>query len=242
MAPKSLIPVKAIKNNGGSGGGFKTKFQKPLATVHHHVDLAWAFTDFKVQGLTWKEGEKLILSLNKSTALKNLNIKTISVCLSRVTRLEDLQILPIDLDDPESPETEHLRKLRQDKYTKYWQSGYREDGTWDADELQSVQEARRRALKVKFANENINKLPKGDRDSGLTYWLGRFDIRAGSTSRFICYRARHFSNFNANDTITDGPVEMNKPEMIRRLRKYWDPTLRTKRRRGGASPVSSSIV
>ena len=81
--------------------------------VHHHVDLAWAFTDFKVQGLTWKRGKKLILSLNKSTATKNLNIKTISVCFSRVQRLEDLRILPLDLDDPENSINYHVENLSE---------------------------------------------------------------------------------------------------------------------------------
>ena len=192
VAPKSVIPVAVSGSDGKKGSGFKTRFQQPLPTVHHHVDLTWAFTDFKVQGLTWKEGEKLILSLNKSTATKNLNIKTISVCLSRVTRLEDLRILPIDLDDPESPETEHLRKLRQDKYVKYWMSGYKEDGTWDANELRSMHAARRRALKVKFANDvdDLEKLTRGDGNYGLTYWLGRFDIRVRTAGRSICYRVR----------------------------------------------------
>ena len=64
-----MIPVGLESNNGTGSDGFKTQFgRKALRTKHHHVDLAWAFTDYKVQGLTWNEGEKLIVSLNKSSA------------------------------------------------------------------------------------------------------------------------------------------------------------------------------
>ena len=187
VEPKSVIPVDAKSDDGKGGSGFKTQFQQPLRTTHHHVDLAWAFTDFKVQGLTWNEGEKLIVSLHKSTAVKNLTVKTISVCLSRVTQLEDIRILPINLDDPESPETEHLRKLQQDKYTKYWKSGYDEDGIWDGEKLRALHRARRHALKVKFANVDLDKLQIGDRNRGLKYWLYRFDIRPKKTDHLVCH-------------------------------------------------------
>ncbi len=71
---------------------------KPLKVRYHFVDLGFSFTDFKMQGLTVKKGQKLILVLNRQTA--KFDIGTISVGLSRVTRIEDIRILPLDLDNP----------------------------------------------------------------------------------------------------------------------------------------------
>jgi len=242
VEPKSVIPVSTKSDDGKGGSGFKTQFGKPLCTSHHHVDLAWAFTDFKVQGLTWNEGEKLIISLNKSTAVKNLTIKTISVCLSRVTRLEDIRILPIDLDDPESDETKHLRKLKPERYTRYWLSGYDEDGVWDQEQLREVQEARRHALKVQFANVDLEKLPKGTKDTrGLIYWLNRFGIRPKKTDHLICDFVVTL-NQNVDDMATGEMVRMNRQQCAAALRRHWDVSLRTKQPRGDSTPSPNNIV
>ena len=55
------------------------------------VDLGFAFTDYKVQCLTL---DQLIIMLNKDAALHDL--ATIYVGISRVTRIVDLRIWPIN--------------------------------------------------------------------------------------------------------------------------------------------------
>lgn len=86
----------------------------------------------------------------------------------------------------DSPDTEHLRRLRPTKYTKYWLSGYNEEGIWDADRLQSVHDARRQALRVRFANEvdNIRALAIGDHTHGLIY--SGFDVFVEEGESFVC--------------------------------------------------------
>ena len=62
-------------------------FAKKLKLKTHEIDLGFAFTDYKVQGLTL---DKLIIVLNKQGARHDL--ATIYVGISRVTRLQDLRI------------------------------------------------------------------------------------------------------------------------------------------------------
>lgn len=88
----TVIPIVAINNSSGNSNGFKSPCGRRLSVKHHHVDLGFCFTDYKVQGITVEKGDKLIVVLNNLPA--RLDVATISVCLSRVTRIEDIQSSP----------------------------------------------------------------------------------------------------------------------------------------------------
>ena len=55
VAPTVIIPVKALNNEGNTKPGFKNARGEILKVKHHFVDLGFCFTDFKVQGLTFKK-------------------------------------------------------------------------------------------------------------------------------------------------------------------------------------------
>ena len=160
----SIIPIVA-EANGGTNAAYKNNRGQPLRTQHHHVDLGFSFTDYKIQGLTFKKGEKLIVVLNKQTA--PIDIRTISVCLSRVTCMEDVRIFPIMLSNPD--EIKHLLRLKNDRYTAFWESGYTSDGWWDATRLRSLHRGRIKKIQVQFAEVELDKLIM-DGKNGLRYY------------------------------------------------------------------------
>lgn len=79
VAPTTVVPVVAL-NDGGDKALFKNARGQRLKCKHHFVDLGFSFTDFKDQGLTFEEGKKLVVVLNKQTA--RLDVGTISVAFS----------------------------------------------------------------------------------------------------------------------------------------------------------------
>ena len=95
----------------------------------HDVDLGFAFTDYRVQGLTLKA---LIIMLNKQSACHD--IPTIYVGFSRLTKLANLMIWPINCNDPTA--IEHLTKLTRHVAIKLWKQGYDGNGKWDKRRLQ----------------------------------------------------------------------------------------------------------
>ena len=99
--------------------GLKPKIQ--IKT--HKVDLAFAFTDYKVQGLTV---DALILMLNKDIARHDL--ATLYVGISRVTRIEDLMIWPIDHTDKNA--IKHLVSIERPGFIRVWRKGYDKNGVW----------------------------------------------------------------------------------------------------------------
>ena len=78
---KTIIPIVARNNTTGQhdSTGFKTSDGIHLSVKHHYVDLGFCFTDYKVQGITVKKGDKLIVVLDNMPT--RLDIATISVCL-----------------------------------------------------------------------------------------------------------------------------------------------------------------
>ena len=90
---RTVIPIVALNSGSEKGSNsFKAPDGRTLLTKHHHIDLGFCFTDYKVQGITVEKGDKLIVVLNNLPA--HIVLATISVCLSRVTRIEDLQSSP----------------------------------------------------------------------------------------------------------------------------------------------------
>ena len=94
----------------------------------HDMNLGFAFTDYRIQGLTV---EALIIMLNKQSAVHD--IPTIYVGFSRLQRLDDVLIWPLNLYNVS--DIEHLVKLDHHPVIKLWKKGYDNDGNWDSRRL-----------------------------------------------------------------------------------------------------------
>ena len=213
----TIIPIVALNNNTSQqdSTGFKTSDGERLSVKHHYVDLGFCFTDYKTQGITVKKGDKMIVVLDDLPA--RLNVATISVCLSRVTRIEDLRIFKLDVKNKEK--IKHLLRLHKDYVTGLWELGYETwDSHWDPKRLKCVRKGRLKKLMKEFAKVKLGKLKVAGTD-GLDAWLKRFNIAPGS---------------------------MNKAEKLRRLDKFWKPRLRRTRRpttrAGGAAKARKQHV
>ncbi len=104
----------------------------------------------------------------------SLDVATISVCLSRVTRIEDLQIFPLDVKNKEK--TKHLLRLHNDYVTHLWEHGYEKwNNHWDPERFDFVHKARLKKLMKEFAHVRLGKL-KVKGENGLDAWLRRFNI------------------------------------------------------------------
>ena len=193
---KTIIPIVARNNPTGQhdSTGFKTSDGQHLSVKHHYVDLGFCFTDYKVQGITVKKGDKLIVVLDDLPA--RLDIATISVCLSRVTRIEDLRIFKLDLKNKYN--IKHLVRLHKNYVTGLWELGYETwNSHWDADKLKCVRQAKLRKLLKEFAMVKLGQLKMAGRD-GLDAWLKLFEIPPGA---------------------------MLKAEKVKKLEKFWKPRL-----------------
>ena len=102
--------------------------RKKLRVTTHKVDLGFAFTDYRVQGLTVK---KLIIMLNKQLAPHDL--ATLYVGISRVKRLADLKIWPIDCTDERA--IKHLVSIKRPQFIRVWRKGYDKNGRWIRSQL-----------------------------------------------------------------------------------------------------------
>ncbi len=102
--------------------------RKKLRVTAHKVDLGFAFTDYRVQGLTVK---KLNIMLNKQLAPHDL--ATLYVGISRVKRLADLKIWPIDCTDEHA--IKHLVSIKRPQFIRVWRKGYDKNGRWIRSQL-----------------------------------------------------------------------------------------------------------
>jgi hypothetical protein len=83
---------------------------------------------YKVQGLTLAA---LIIMLNKETAQHDL--ATLYVGISRVTRLRDLKIWPINCNDKRA--IKHLVSIKRPGFISLWRKGYNDKGLWMRSQL-----------------------------------------------------------------------------------------------------------
>ncbi len=82
---RTIVPIKAL--NDKKKGLFKDPVDGCVLRVkHHHIQIGFCFTDYKVQGITVEKDDKLVVVLNKQSS--SIDVATMSVCLSRVTRIE----------------------------------------------------------------------------------------------------------------------------------------------------------
>ena len=95
-------------------------------TLHHHghpVALAFAITDFKVQGRTL---DFLNMSLASRPFPPHLDLKGFYVMISRVRNADGIRVLSRDDD------LRHLAKLRHARELAVWHASYSSSGLWDA--------------------------------------------------------------------------------------------------------------
>ena len=99
---------------------------KQLRYKRHPITLAFAVTDFKLQGKTLDE---LILSIGPRPFPPHLDLKSFYVMISRVRTRTRLRVLhrPTQMRGG----LDHLYKLRHTKTLAAWNAGYNEDGDWD---------------------------------------------------------------------------------------------------------------
>ena len=110
----------------------------------HQYGLAFALTDFKLQGRTLP---KLILSICRRTRLPWMTLAAFYVLISRVRELGGLRLLQKD-----DAGLSAVSELLGDEYLHAWECGYDADGCWDdaraASALRATREAREAAKKA----------------------------------------------------------------------------------------------
>ncbi len=100
---------------------------KTLRYRGHGLTLAFAVTDYKLQGKTMEE---LVLSIAPRPFLPRLDITGFYVDVSRVRRRSRLRVL--HLPSKEKGGLTHLFKLRHAPSLAVWDSGYDAQGDWQA--------------------------------------------------------------------------------------------------------------
>ena len=110
----------------------------------HPVDLLFAVTYHKLQGLTLKA---LVLSLNTHPTHKlRITIPSLYVGLSRVHNFDEIRVLPFWEDD-----VKHLTSLKSDPLLRLWFNNYTQDGVWKHDGLRSFTAALRKQTVMSLA-------------------------------------------------------------------------------------------
>jgi hypothetical protein len=111
---------------------------RKLLIKKHPYDMAFAITDFKLQGRTLP---KLILSLPKRHELPWMTLQSFYVLISRVPCMSGLRLLQYDRLGLDSVLTQ-----MPDIYLYAWERGYNNVGLWNADlavkALQHIRHAR----------------------------------------------------------------------------------------------------
>lgn len=114
--PRALPSVYAADNG----------VPRTLRLKKHHVDLAFAVTDFKVQGKTL---DYFVLSIGPRSTRPALKLVDLYVLVSRVRLGRNLYVIGLDPSNPS--DLEHLRRLRPSAELAVWERGYGPDGFWD---------------------------------------------------------------------------------------------------------------
>ena len=91
----------------------------------HQYDLAFALTDFKLQGRTLP---KLIISICTRSRMPWMTLQSFYVLVSRTTSMKGLRLLQ---NDPHG--LENVRQQMPDKHLFAWERGYDQNGQWSDD-------------------------------------------------------------------------------------------------------------
>jgi hypothetical protein len=96
---------------------------RQVSVKRHSFDLAFALTDYKLQGRTLP---KLILSVCRRKRMPWMTLQSFYVLVSRTTTMAGLRLLQYDEVGLDS-----VRKQMPDKYLYAWERGYDDDGKWN---------------------------------------------------------------------------------------------------------------
>ena len=121
----------------------------------HQYCLAFALTDFKLQGRTLR---KLILSLSDRKKPPWITICAFYVFISRVRRAASLRLLKRD-DDA----IKKLEKLRHDDFLYCWEQGYDAAGRWSDERAEAAWKRRQQEKKRASAEDKEKKDEAGKR-------------------------------------------------------------------------------
>jgi hypothetical protein len=103
-----------------------------IATISFPLNIAFAMTDFKLQGMTV---EKLIMSVAKSPFPPPLDLEGFYVFISRLIGMNGLRVL----HKPKGPDgLANLLDLQHAPELDVWYNGYDPDGEWDIDLARTV--------------------------------------------------------------------------------------------------------
>jgi hypothetical protein len=97
--------------------------KRRILITRHPYDLAFALTDFKLQGRTLP---KLILSVCKRSEMPWMTLQSFYVLISRVPSMSGLRLLQYDRHGLQS-----VRTQMPDLYLYAWGRGYNDFGLWD---------------------------------------------------------------------------------------------------------------
>ena len=135
------------------------------AIYAHRVDLAFAFTDYKVQRITFN---KLIVMLNKQEMRHDLAM--LYVGISRVRKIEDLRICRLDVNNEDA--IKHLLKIKRPEFIRLWRATYDYQGVWRPEKLAYARIASKKNLIDEFLNADIETVPMNE----LGTWFARCNI------------------------------------------------------------------
>jgi hypothetical protein len=120
-----LIGARSVTHRVTSLEAARRCIPRDLRMFKHDVDLAFALTDYKVQGKTL---EYFILSLGLRSFAPFLTLADLYVLASRVKEGKKLYV--IGLKDATETSTAHLRKLHQAPALALWYHAYNSAGQW----------------------------------------------------------------------------------------------------------------
>ena len=88
------------------------KNKRPIHFKHHHIELGFSYTYWKVQGATL---DAIILVLNKKPFKPNISLRSFYVGISRVNNRNDIRLWPIDIDKKSCKDLQDCVKNYNDK-------------------------------------------------------------------------------------------------------------------------------
>jgi len=115
-----------------------------VKAIMHMVELAFAVTDYKLQGKTL---DKLVLSLGPRSFKPHWKLSALYVLLSRVRKLAGLRLAA------QVPDWSHLLQLKHKSSMKLWMQAYDEDG-WFQPELAAREQI---AINARVATAQASK-------------------------------------------------------------------------------------
>ena len=146
---------------------------RPMTFRKHPVDLLFAVTYHKLQGVTLN---KLVLTINKHpNPLLRLVLSSLYVGISRVHKLSEVRVLPYNDED-----VNYLMKLKFDDMLSDWISNYTDDGRWKYDGFKTFEQKMMEKTQIDLGLvDNLRWLTKQECHN----YLNKLDIIAtGSTA------------------------------------------------------------